>query len=167
MTIPRLTLALLLLPAGSALAQMPATIRDLRRDAVLEQQVRERMASQTWYLQSRARYKLALARKAVITRLAEAPDASGAYTIAWEEVTRQFSFLTGPQGDLLSFYVLADLASILESDQDSRDHLANLDEEKAQKLRLFMDRESQFLMVLSNLLKKTADTNQQLTQNIK
>mgnify|MGYP001457132045 CR=1 FL=1 len=62
--------------------------------------------------------------------------------------------------------MLADLASILESDMDSRDHLAKLDEQTALRLRLFMDERSKFVPALSNPLKRTADISQQLTRSI-
>lgn len=160
-------IALPLLPYCAAVAQLPS---ELHRDPAFEQQVLARQTKQALFLRPEAKTKLSIAVNAVLARLAATSAASDVSSVAFEEVNRQFRRLAGPQSDLLSFYVLAELSRILGTNKELKDRLDSMNEMSEMtslRLQMMMDRRSAFLSTLSNIMKKISSTQDQLVQNLK
>jgi hypothetical protein len=160
-------IALPLLPYSAAVAQLPS---ELQRDPAFEQQVLARQTKQAALMRPEAETKLSIAVNAVLAHLAATSDESDVSSVAFEEVNRQFRGLAGPQSDLLSFYVLAELSRILATNKDLEDRLASMDEMSEMtslRLQMMLDRRSRFFSTLSNLMKKISSTQDQIVQNLK
>ena len=152
---------------SSLLVPAPLFAQEIRRDLLLEQQVRERRLIQAQVLQPEAVSKITLAVNATLARLAAGSGDSDALAIAREEVSRQFRRTTTEQADLLTFQVLAEMKGILESEQDTKDRLGDVNAEVLIKMQMLNDQRSNFMEMLSNMMKKVSETSQQVIQNMK
>ena len=148
--------------------------RVIQRDLELERAVSMRYSEITPSLQPEARAKLALASLAVRKQITSSSEYDP-YEIAHTQVDRRFTRLSSQQADLLTFYVLADVArqgklEIQNAKEESRDKLDSMSEMgdmESLRLQMAMDRLSKLMSTLSNLLKKASETASGITQNIK
>jgi hypothetical protein len=78
-------------------------------------------------------------------------------------VGKQFVGLSAAQLDILSFYVLADVAQYEKELLDGKD----ISQEQQLKMQMIMDRMTKAESAASNLLKKLSDTMDQIIANLK
>ncbi len=139
-------------------------------DHALNQQVRARQTTLAAGLQPSAKAKLSMAVRSVLVFVAKSPlevDVSGP---AGREVKHRFSGLSGPQAELLRFYVLAEVSRILLAPQELNrrlEALGGMSEMTSMRLQMMMDRRSKFTSTLSNILKKIAATHDGVVSNLK
>lgn len=160
------------LPANAqptrATAVSPDAGRQVRRDFTLEQAALARNSTLAASMQQEARSKLDLAARAVLVELASGPENADPYPVARREVRSRFGRLSTQQSDLLSLYVLTSVAGLLSRpDELKRNGMNEMSEMTSLRLQMMMDRRSKLMSTLSNLMKKTSDTQKSLIQNLK
>jgi hypothetical protein len=145
---------------GPALAQRPPEVSRIQplqmqivRDSGVEQAALTRQARLANALRPEAKAKLDLIAGRLVPRLATQGEKADPIALARAEVSRAFIGVSPAQSDLLTFYVLAEVAREAE--------MTSL------RLQMMMDRRSKFMTTLSNILKKSAETQSALIQNIK
>ena len=118
-------LAIVLLTGLPALAQrnqvtvsFPRTVREVRRDFTLEQAALARNHRLTGLLQPGAKAKIDLASQPLLAHLATDPENADPYALAQQEICSKFPQLSSEQCNLLSFYVLAEVARILSDPEE-------------------------------------------------
>lgn len=155
---------------NSATISSPHAVRDVRRDFALEQAAMARNHRLAALLQPEAKAKLDLATRALIAHLASGPEDADPYAFAQQEVRSKFPQLSGEQSNLLSFYVLAEVARILSDPDELKgklDGMNEMSEMTSLRLQMTMDRRAKFIETLSNIMKKSSTTQETLVQNIK
>ena len=157
---------------NSATISSPHAVRDVHRDLALEQAASARTRRLAALLQPEAKAKLDLATRALIAHLASGPEDEDAdpYAFAQQEVRSKFPQLSGEQSNLLSFYVLAEVARILSDPDELKgklDGMNEMSEMTSLRLQMTMDRRSKFISTLSNIMKKISTTQDTLVQNLK
>jgi len=170
-------LAIVLLTGLPALAQRdsaaissPHAVREVHRDLALEQTASARTRRLAALLQPEAKAKLDLATRALLAHLAADSENADPYAFAQQEVRSKFSQLSGEQSNLLSFYVLAEVARILSDPDELKgklDGMNEMSEMTSLRLQMTMDRRSKFISTLSNIMKKISTTQDTLVQNLK
>lgn len=125
----------------------------IARDSGVETAASTRQAQLITRLQPEAKAKLHIIAARLLPRLATDGEKADPYALARAEVSRAFIGVSPAQSDLLTFYVLAEVAREAE--------MTSL------RLQMMMDRRSKFMSTLSNILKKSAETQSSLIQNIK
>jgi hypothetical protein len=155
---------------NSATISSPHAVRDVRRDFALEQAAMARNHRLAALLQPEAKAKLDLATRALIAHLASGPEDADPYAFAQQEVRSKFPQLSGEQSNLLSFYVLAEVARILSDPDELKgklDGMNEMSEMTSLRLQMMMDRRSKFISTLSNIMKKVSTTQEAVVQNLK
>ena len=155
---------------NSATISSPHAVRDVRRDFALEQAAMARNHRLAALLQPEAKAKLDLATRALIAHLASGPEDADPYAFAQQEVRSKFPQLSGEQSNLLSFYVLAEVAQILSNPEELKgklDGMNEMSEMTSLRLQMMMDRRSKFISTLSNIMKKVSTTQEAVVQNLK
>ena len=155
---------------NSATISSPHAVRDVRRDFALEQAAMARNHRLAALLQPEAKAKLDLATRALIAHLASGPEDADPYAFAQQEVRSKFPQLSGEQSNLLSFYVLAEVARILSDPDELKgklDGMNEMSEITSLRLQMMMDRRSKFISTLSNIMKKVSTTQEAVVQNLK
>lgn len=148
-------------------ATYPDSIQ-VRRDLALEQAARTRARTLAASLRPEARAKLDLAARAVLAALESGRGNSDPDPLVRREVRSRFGRLSTEQADLFSLYVLARVAGYLSNPEDlSGNGSDGISETTALRLQGMMDRRSKFMSTLSNLMKKTSDTQKSVIQNLK
>lgn len=125
----------------------------MARDSGVEKAAFNRQAQLVTALQPEAKAKLDIIAGRLLPRLATEGEKVDPYALVRAEVSRAFIGVSPAQSDLLTFYVLAEVAREAE--------MTSL------RLQMMMDRRSKFMMILSNIMKKAAETEGALIQNIK
>jgi hypothetical protein len=97
--------------------------------------------------------------------LASSPGADP-QALAQREVRRGFPRATSAQSDLLAFYILSSAAQAPVTANQARQGGGG-SELTSLQLQMQMDRRSKLMATLSNLLKKIADTEDGIVQNLK
>ena len=172
-----LAIALVLVSRGSSLAQVASTTssqsamgRELQRDLVLEQQAALRHANLVAVLQPEAREKLSVAVQSTLRWMVARPGDSDVLSAALREINGRFPRLSKQQADLLTLYVMAELTRVLavRTDLDSKlDSMNELSSETSVRLQMMMDKRSQFMSMLSNIMKASADTRASVIGTLK
>ena len=170
-------LAIVLLTGLPALAQRdsaaissPHAVREVHRDLALEQTASARTRRLAALLQPEAKAKLDLATRALLAHLTADSENADLYAFAQQEVRSKFPQLSGEQSNLLSFYVLAEVARILSNPDELKgklDGMNEMSEMTSLRLQMTMDRRSKFISTLSNIMKKISTTQDTLVQNLK
>ena len=170
-------LAITLLVSVPALAQRnsvttisPRAVSEIHRDFALEQAVTARSHRLEALLQPEAKAKLDLASRALLAHLASGPENAHPYVFAQQEVHRKFPHVSNEQSDLLSFYVMAEVARIISNPGELKKNLDDMNEMSEMtslRLQMTMDRRSKFIETLSNIMKKISTTQDTVTQNVK
>jgi hypothetical protein len=143
---------------------------NVRRDTSLEQAASARSHRLTGMLQHQARAKLALAARALLVRLASGSENIDLAVLVQQEVHSKFADLSSDQSDLLSFYVLAEVARLLSHQGELKGQLEGMNETSetiSLRLQMRMDRRSKFISTLSNIMKKVSATQNGIVQNFK
>ena len=155
----------------SATISSPHAVRVVHRDFALEQAAMARNHRLVALLQPEAKAKLDLATRALLAHLASGPEDADPYAFAQHEVQSKFPHLSrGEQSDLLSFYVLAEVARILSNPEELKgrlDGMNEMSEMTSLRLQMMMDRRSKFISTLSNIMKKVSTTQEAVVQNLK
>jgi hypothetical protein len=136
----------------------------IQSDPRIERGASERYREILNRLQPPAREKLRRATRAFAQRIGPCPDAEDPALIAEQEVEAAFETSSEAQIDVLTFAIMAGLADALTHRLDT---LGDMDEMAGLRLQMAMDRRSKFMSALSNVLKKMADTNSSVVQNLK
>lgn len=130
-----LLLGIVLLTGLPALAQRnpatvssPRAVREVHQDFALEQAASTRTHRLAALLQPEAKAKLDLATRALLAQLASGPEDADPYSFAQQEVRSKFPQLSGEQSNLLSFYVLAEVARILSDPDELNGKLDGMNE---------------------------------------
>jgi hypothetical protein len=121
-------------------------------------------------LQPAAKRKLAAASSKVLKSLAKNSNSGDPLELVRAQVEAQFVGLSADQSDLLSFYVLEDVAQLLAVQDDLKgklDGMNEMSEMTSMRLQMMMDRRSKFISTLSNIMKKISTTQDTLVQNLK
>lgn len=170
-------LAIVLLAGLPALAQSspataspPRAVHEVRRDFTLEQTAFARTHRLKSLLQPGARAKLDLVTRRLLSHLASGSENVDLYALAQQEVRSKFAQISSEQSNLLSFYVLAEVARILTVPDELKGKLAGMNEmSQTDSLRLMMmvDRGSKFIETLSTIMKKISTTEDTLVQSLK
>ena len=167
-----LILAIVLLAGLPALAQTrSATVspthaqQEVRRDFTLEQTAFARANRLKSLLQPGARSKLDLVTRGLLAHLASESKNVDLYSLAQQKVRSEFAQISNEQSNLLSFYVLAEVAQILTVPK--LNGMNEMSEMTSLRLQMTMDRRSKFISSLSNIMKKISTTQDILVQNIK
>ena len=145
-------------------------MREVHRDLALEQTASARTLRLAALLQPEAKAKLDLATRALLAHLAADSENADLYAFAQQEVRSKFPQLSGEQSNLLSFYVLAEVARILSDPDELKgklDGMNEMSEMTSLRLQMTMDRRSKFISTLSNIMKKISTTQDTLVQNLK
>ena len=172
-----LILAIVLLAGLPALAQRtsatvspPLAVHEVRRDFTLEQAAFARTHRLKSLLQPGARAKLDLVTREILAHLASGSKNVDLYSLAQQEVHSKFAQISDEQSNLLSFYVLAEVAQILTVPDELKgklDGMNAMSEMTSLRLQMMMDRRSKFIQTLSNTMKKISTTQDALVQNLK
>jgi hypothetical protein len=155
---------------NSATVSSPHAVREVHRDFALEQAASSRNYRLTALLQPEAKAKLDLATRSLLAHLASDSENADPYAIAQQEVRSKFPQLSSEQSNLLSFYVLAEVARILSNPEELKgklDGMNEMSEMTSLRLQMMMDRRSKFISTLSNIMKKISTTQEALVQNLK
>ena len=155
---------------NSATVSSPHAVRDVRRDFTLEQAASARNHRLAALLQPEAKAKLDLATRALLAHLASGPENADPYAFAQQEVHSKFYQLSSEQSNLLSFYVLGEVARILSNPEELKEKLDGMNEMSEMtslRLQMMMDRRSKFISTLNNIMKKISTTQDTLVQNLK
>jgi len=155
---------------GSATISSPHAVREVHRDLTLEQAASARTRRLAALLQPEAKAKLDLATRALLAHLAADSENADPYAFAQQEVRSKFPQLSGEQSNLLSFYVLAEVARILSDPDELKgklDGMNEMSEMTSLRLQMMMDRRSKFISTLSNIMKKVSTTQEAVVQNLK
>ena len=170
-------LAITLLVSLPALAQRnpapassPRAVSEIQRDFALEQAVMARAHRLEALLQPEAKTKLDLGSRALLAHLASGPENAHPYVVAQQEVHSKFPHVSTEQSDLLSFYVMAEVARIISTPGELKKNLNDMNEMSEMtslRLQMTMDRRSKFIETLSNIMKKISTTQDTVTQNVK
>lgn len=156
--------------AGPTPIVATAPAQQMQRNPDLEQAVATRAQSLQSALQPEVKTELDRLSHALQQRIASGTGQGDFYPLVRQDVRRTFPRLTEAQSNLLSFYVLAEitgrLALALEKKRDP-DGKNELSEMTSLRLQMVMDRESQLMATLSNILKKISSTQDDLVRNIK
>jgi hypothetical protein len=155
---------------GQLSAVPPGAVHEVNRDLALERAASARSSRLAAVLKPEARGRLDLAARALLAQLDSAPGSADPYALARREVRSRFGRLSAEQSDLLSFYVLAEVARLLsqpEQPADQRGGMNEMSEMTSLRLQMTMDRRSKFMSALSNIMKKIATTQDALVENVK
>lgn len=145
-------------------------VSGLERDLKLERAAAARYRKISALLQPEAKKKLAAASSEVLKSLAKNSNPGDLRDLARTQVKSQFVGLSEQQSDLLSFYVLDDVAQLLAVQDDLKgklDGMNEMSEMTSMRLQMTMDRRSKFISTLSNIMKKISMTQDTLVQNLK
>jgi len=156
--------------SSPATASPPRAVHEVRRDFTLEQTAFARAHRLTSLLQPGARAKLDLVTRGLLAHLASGSENVDPYALAQQEVRSKFAQLSSEQSNLLSFYVLAEVARILTVPDELKGKLRSMNEMSEMtslRLQMMMDRRSKFISTLSNIMKKISTTQDTLVQNLK
>jgi len=137
---------------------------------LMEQTAFARAHRLTSLLQPGARAKLDLVTRGLLAHLASGSENVDPYALAQQEVRSKFAQLSSEQSNLLSFYVLAEVARILTVPDELKGKLRSMNEMSEMtslRLQMMMDRRSKFISTLSNIMKKISTTQDTLVQNLK
>jgi hypothetical protein len=138
------------------------------RDLTLERAVSMRNASLSTEMHGEAREKLDLAARAVLADLSTGPQDADPDALARQQLQARFGRLSTRQADVLSFYVLARVVSLLSDPAElERNQSAHASEMASLRMQMMLDRRSKLMSTLSNLMKRTSDTQKSVIQNIK
>ena len=110
------------------------------------------------------------ASRAVLNSLAKNSNSGDPLLLARAQVETQFVGLSEHQSDLLSFYILDDVAQLLAVQNDLKrklDDMNEMSEMTSLRLQMMMDRRSKFISTVSNITKKISTTQDTLVQNLK
>ncbi len=147
-------------------------VQKVQRNYPLEQAALNRADNLKTTLQPAVRAKLDLVTRRLLTRLASGPNSEGLNftAIVQQDLRRNFPQISVEQSNLLSFYVLAEVARNLSASggvKMSLDGMSEMSEMRSLRLQMMMDRKSQLIRTLSNIMKQIATTQDGLVQNIK
>jgi hypothetical protein len=148
----------------------PSPQSGVERDVKFERAAAARYRRIGALLQPEAKRKLAAASRAVLNSLAKNSNSGDPLLLARAQVETQFVGLSEHQSDLLSFYILDDVAQLLAVQDDLKrklDDMNEMSEMTSLRLQMMMDRRSKFISTLSNIMKKTSTTQDTLVQNLK
>jgi len=169
--------AALFLNEPSVLAQeQAAAIRDmvarqtLQRNHTLERKVFDRTGRISARLQPKTRKALDQTAQKLLERLVSTPQKRDLYADAQQEIHKNFPRISRDQADLLTLYLLGEVAKVLADPDKLRERLDGmneLSEMTSLRLQMTMDRRSKFIATLSQIMKKIATTQDTLVQNIK
>jgi hypothetical protein len=111
-----------------------------------------------------AKLKLNSVSEAFLSTLLRGNSDADPSQLVKEAMGRQFGQLSRQQSDLLTFYTLAGVIKLIPPHSAGRDGLS-----EAERLRLqqYMDKESRFEQMISDLMKKASQTSQAIIQNLK
>ena len=170
-------LAIVLLAGLPALAQSrsatvspPLAVHEAHRDFTLEQTAFARTHRLKSLLQPGARAKLDLVTRGLLAHLASGSENADLYSLAQQEVRSKFAQISDEQSDLLSFFVMAEVARILTVPDELKaklDGMNEMSEMTSLRLQMMMDRRSEFIQMLSTIMKKTSSTQDTVIQNLK
>jgi hypothetical protein len=142
----------------------------LERDVKFERAATARYRKIDALLQPEAKRKLAAASSKVLKSLAKNSNSVDPLELVRAQVEAQFVDLSAYQSDLLSFYVLDDVAQLLVVQDDLKgklDGMNEMSEMTSMRLQMMMDRRLKFISTLSNIMKKISTTQDTLVQNLK
>ena len=134
-----------------------------QRDIKLDHAVSERYRKIMELLQPEAKRKLTIASRALLREMEKSSELANLERVARAKVGKQFVGLSAAQLDILSFYVLADVAQYEKELLDGKD----ISQEQQLKMQMIMDRMTKAESAASNLLKKLSDTMDQIIANLK
>ena len=129
---------------------------------------------EAWQLHQRLSQQLSPGVKLRIRRMAPRyleraqffHDPQSLYREALTQLRIQFPTASHREADVLATYLLG-VAAAGQGSREALDSLNEIGESEALRLQMAMDRMSKLMSTLSNLLKKTADTQNAMVQNIK
>jgi hypothetical protein len=145
-------------------------IQKVHHNLTLEKNIFNRTDRLKSFLQPNVREKLDHISHKLLHRLAKSSHAIDLHTLARKEVHKNFSLISNKQSDLLTFYVLGEVARILSNEAELRNRLDGMNEMSEMtslRLQMTMDRRSKFISTLSQIMKKISTTQDILVQNIK
>ncbi len=162
-----LILPILLFPSLPALAQSSSTIanppvvmHEIQRDLKLEKAAFSRKHNLKLLLQPKAKAKLDRITRKLLTHVASSTKNINLDSYVQKEVNSKFTGISNEQSNLLSFYVLAEVARKMDDMQE-------MSEMDSLRLQIVMERRSKVISTLSNILKKISQTQDTLVQNLK
>lgn len=148
----------------------PSPQSGVERDVKFERAAAARYRRIGALLPPEAKRKLAAASRAVLNSLAKNSNSGDPLLLARAQVETQFVGLSEHQSDVLSFYILDDVAQLLAVQDDLKrklDDMNEMSEMTSLRLQMMMDRRSKFISTLSNIMKKISTTQDTQVQNLK
>ena len=152
-------------PAGGTQAQRAS----VQRDRDLERRALARQSEIAEWLRPEIRRRLDNSALGIVERMKSGHTDQDFSLLARRELPQKVGTTLKPaQADLLTFYILAETTRLLVAEVDKgRDTTTAVADARSLQLQAMMDREARFLSTLSNTLKKIADTQSSILQNIK
>lgn len=157
-------------PAAPAQKRAESRAAAADRDLNLEKAASRHCLKIAADLRPEAKRKLAITSRGLMKALIKRSNTRDPLAWTRANVKRQFPGISDRQSDLLSFYVLSDLARLASAPSDLERKLEEMDEMSEMtslRLQMMMDRRSKLMSTLSNLLKKTSETRTSMVQNLK
>jgi hypothetical protein len=143
--------------------------RDLQSErAALEQRKKIEAMLPAW-----ARGRLEDASRKVAVRLARSKEPVDANNVVNEELSRHFTNLTGPQNEILRFYVATSVTRSLpphsgkQTARDTRDSISEMGEQDMLILQCMMEKKGQLETMISNTMKAASEASRSAIQAIK
>jgi hypothetical protein len=118
------------------------------------------------WLSPSAKEKVYLAVSRFLLQTRSLSDASALYAAAVDSMRPAFPVATVQQLDVLAFYLVG-TAALQEGLEEKLDTMSDMGELDQLRLQQYMERRAKFYETLSNILKKIADTQQSIIQNLK
>jgi hypothetical protein len=172
-----LLLAIAVLVGSPALAQRnpatassPPAVREVHRDVALEQAAIARTRRLVALLQPEAKAKLDLASRALLAHLASGPENAHPYAFAQQEVHSRFPHVSSEQSNLLSFYVMAEVARILANPEELKNKLEDMNEmskENQLAVQRATDMRKNMMETFQKIMKEMSATQDTLVKNLR
>ncbi len=144
----------------SATVSPPCVVHKLKQDFVLEHEVFTRSNKLKTLLHPRVRAKLDLITKDLLAHLVSDSTNVNFHSLIQQKIHCKFAHISNEQSNLFNFYVLAEVARILKT-QNEMSEMTSL------RLQMMMDERSKLIRTLSNIMKKITHTQDTLIENIK
>ena len=145
------------------------TMQEVNRNFRLERAALTRTNRLKTLLHSETKARLDIVTKELIVYLASGSRNIDIGSFTQQGISNKFTKISNEQSNLLSFYVLAEVARILGMPNELKklDSMNDMSEMRSLRLQMTMDRRSKFISTLSNIMKKITNTQDTLVQNIK